>query len=100
MVNAIADIVRQLKSARKKKGLSQRAFARVVGIPQSRLSKIENGLVDIQTSTFLELSRFLDLEPLLIPRQLVPAVKSLTRQKSGKTSDTPIYSLDEEDNNV
>lgn len=99
MVNATDEFAATLKSARKKKGLSQRAFSRLAGMPQSRLSRIENGSIDIRTSSLIELARTLDLELMLIPRQFVPAVRSLTRgldysKENGEG--IPMYTLDDE----
>ena len=103
MVYSIEELTNRLKSARQKKGLSQRAFAKIAGLPQSRLSKIENGLVDLQTSSLLEIARTLDLELMLIPRQTVPAVNSLIRQSANPEvlTNSPLYKLDnkEDDDN-
>jgi transcriptional regulator with XRE-family HTH domain len=97
---SILEMTGRLKAAREKKGLSQRAFSRSIGMPQSRLSRIENGLIDLQTSSLLELSRALDLELMLIPRQAVPMVESLVRQAMGDSVSTkirPLYHLDDEE---
>ncbi len=97
MLYAIKELMDQLKAARKNKGMSQRAFARAIGMPQSRLSKIENGRIDPRTSSLLELARLLDLELMLIPRQAVPAVSTLVRQitrPSHETGETAMYDLD------
>lgn len=95
MIYSIEELTDKLKAARQKKGLSQRAFAKIAGLPQSRLSKIENGLVDLQTSNLLEIARTLDLELMLIPRQAVPAVNSLIRQSANPAvpTNSPLYKL-------
>ena len=85
MVYAIKELTGKLRAARKKKKLSQRAFAKSIAVPQSRLSRIENGIVDLQTSNLLEIARALDLELMLVPRQAVPAVNSLIRQITNET---------------
>ena len=59
----IEHIGRALREARETKGLSQRSLSRSSGIPQSHISKIENGGVDITLSSLLALTRALDLEP-------------------------------------
>ena len=69
-----------LKAARERKGLSQRALAAKLGIRQSYVSRIENAGVDPTASSLTEIARALDLELVLIPRQLVPAVQALQRQ--------------------
>ena len=78
-VNTIDEIARTIKAAREAKGLSQRALARMAGVPQSHISKIENGGVDLRVSSLTEIARALDLELALVPRKAVPAVKSIVR---------------------
>ncbi len=102
MVYSIEELTEKLKTTREKKGFSQRAFAKSIGMPQSRLSRIESGLIDLQTSNLLELGRALDLELMFIPRQAVPAVNSLIRQSSSAVSETemtPLYALGNTDDN-
>jgi hypothetical protein len=48
-----------------------------MGLPQSHISQIEAGRVDLRVSSLLEMARLLDLEPMLIPRALTPAVRSI-----------------------
>lgn len=94
---SIQSLTAALRAARKEKALSQRALSSRIGMPQSRLSKIENGAVDLRTSTLLELARALDLEPVLVPRQLVPAVNSIIAQTgeptAGEETSRPVYRL-------
>jgi HTH-type transcriptional regulator / antitoxin HipB len=97
---SILELTGKLRAAREKKGFSQRAFGRSIGMPQSRLSRIENGVIDLQTSHLLELARALDLEVMLVPRQLVPMVDSLMRQATSLSIGTktlPLYRLDDEE---
>ncbi|ADH87249.1 helix-turn-helix transcriptional regulator [Desulfurivibrio alkaliphilus] len=77
------DIVRKLRAARKAKGLTQGALGAKMGLPQSHISQIEAGKVDMRLSSFLEMARFLDLEPVLVPRALTPAVRSLLSGDKG-----------------
>lgn len=79
MAYLVENIAQELKAARNKKGLSQRELGAKVGIPQSHISKIENGAVDLKTSSLIELARALDLELMLVPRALTPAVQGLQR---------------------
>lgn len=69
----------QIRQAREAKGLTQSDLGRRIGQPQSAISRIERG-GDIRLSTLLELARVLELEPLLVPKHLVPAVQSLVGQ--------------------
>lgn len=73
-------ILKSLKRARKAKGLSQRELSTKSGVPQSHISKIENGAVDLRVSSLVALSRTLDLELELVPRKTVPAVQSIVRK--------------------
>jgi transcriptional regulator with XRE-family HTH domain len=72
-------IIAALKDARKEKGLSQRDLSKQAGVPQSHISKIETGSVDIQLSSLIELARVLDLEVMPVPRKLVPAIQTIVR---------------------
>ncbi|HDR15408.1 MAG TPA: XRE family transcriptional regulator [Desulfobacteraceae bacterium] len=77
------DIVKKLQAARKAKGLTQGALGAKMGLPQSHISEIEAGKVNMRLSSFLEMARFLDLEPVLVPRALTPAVRSLLSGDEG-----------------
>ena len=77
MTYAIEHIARTLKSAREARGLSQRALSARAGMPQSHISKIEKGAVDLRVSTLVELARVLDLELELVARKALPAVHAI-----------------------
>lgn len=47
----------KFKFLRLQKGLSQLQLAKKLGIPQSHISKIEAGKIDIKLSTFVQLAR-------------------------------------------
>jgi transcriptional regulator with XRE-family HTH domain len=74
-----ADFASMLRTAREIKALSQRELSKLAGVPQSHISKIESGAVDLRLSSLIELARVLDLELLLVPRSSVPAVQSVVR---------------------
>ncbi|MCA9467503.1 MAG: helix-turn-helix transcriptional regulator [Nitrospira sp.] len=71
------ELAEKLKKARLTKGMTQAELGRKMGVPQSHISKIEAGEVDVRASSLLQMARLLDLEPMLIPRALTPAVQSL-----------------------
>ena len=100
MIYTTEHIASILKSARKARGLSQRALSAKVGVPQSHLSKVEKGAVDLRVSSLVELARALDLELMLVPRKSAPAVNALVHalpiSRETETS-RPAYALDEED---
>ena len=76
---SITHIARKLKTARQAKGLSQRQLSQLAAVPQSHISKIESGAVDLRLSSLIGLSRVLDLELTLVPRKTLPAINSIVR---------------------
>jgi predicted transcriptional regulator len=58
MAYSTEQMVKELKAAREAKGLSQRALSELVGVPQSHISKIERGGVDLRLSSFVEIARY------------------------------------------
>ena len=82
MVYATEHIANTLRDARKAQGLSQRALGAKAGVPQSHISKIENGAVDLRTSSLVELARVLDLELMLVPRKAIPAAQAIVRNSA------------------
>lgn len=84
-----------LRQARQKKRMSQRVLSQKVNMPQSHISKIESGKVDIKASSLTELARTLDYELMLVPRQMVPAFQSLLRQYEQKESEQIIRGVED-----
>jgi transcriptional regulator with XRE-family HTH domain len=89
-------ILKTLREARQNKGLSQRELSLRSGVPQSHISKIESGGVDLRTSSLVALARVLDLELELVPRKSIPAVRSIVRGGVGESS-APAYRLEGDD---
>lgn len=87
----------QLGQARRVKGLTQSEVAERLGVPQSHLSKIESGKVDLRLSSLVELARVLELEFILAPRSLVPVVRKIldTRAESEDRTDAWLYRVRE-----
>ena len=75
-----------LCNARKTKSLSQRALSERTGVPQSHISKIEQGAVDLRVSSLRAIANALDLEVALVPRKAMPAVKSIARATKSKAA--------------
>lgn len=90
-------IFANLKEARVRKGYSQRELSARSGVPQSHISKIESGGVDLRLSSLIAIARVLDLELLMAPKKSVPAIKSVIKSARGyqDTDDfvPPAYSL-------
>ena len=93
MTLPIEHITTALKEARKAKRLNQTELGKRVGLPQSHISRIEQGQVDIKLSSLVELARVLDLELTLVPRRLVPAVSSIIRNAVTDEIAPPLASL-------
>ena len=75
-------ILKSLREARQRKGFSQRELSAKSGVPQSHISKIESGAVDLRVSSLVVLARVLDLELELVPKKAVPAIKSIVRSST------------------
>jgi len=73
----MSDLIEEIKAARRSQGLNQAALGAKLGLPQSHVSRIERGDTDPRLSTVTEMARVLDRELMLVPRQLIPAVKAL-----------------------
>lgn len=83
IVHATESVAEALRAAREAKGLSQRALGERAGAPQSHISKVENGLVDLRVSSLVAIARAVDLELVLVPRRSIPAVDSVARSFAG-----------------
>jgi HTH-type transcriptional regulator/antitoxin HipB len=87
----MAYIQRQIRQARKAEGLTQSDLGHRIGQPQSAVSRIERG-GDLRLSTLLEMARVLELEPMLVPKSLIPAVQALVghaiNQEGSKAPDS------------
>lgn len=97
MKHSVEPLVDVLKAARHDQAQSQRALSEQTGIPQSRLSLIENGAVDLRVSTLLQIARSLELEVMLVPRRTVPLVHAITREAGSTAEQHPLYRLDDRD---
>jgi len=92
------DIRRQIIEARGQRRWGQRELGAAVGLPQPHISAIESGEIVPRFDTLLDIVRVLDLDLLLVPRSLVPAVQSLIRaQKEPDSPEKSLYATDEEE---
>jgi transcriptional regulator with XRE-family HTH domain len=88
-MTSFGELASGLKRARANKRLSQRGLSTKISFPQSHISNIESGKVDLKTSSLIELARALDLEVMLVPRSLVPTVSALIQGSEGTSGPTP-----------
>jgi transcriptional regulator with XRE-family HTH domain len=73
------ELVREVQGQRVKAGLSQRALAARSGLTQAHISQIETGRLEPGLSSFIEMARALNLEVVLVPKKLLPAVQGVLR---------------------
>lgn len=72
-------LIAQAREIREASGVSQRALSERAGLTQSHISQIEGGRLEPGLSSFIDMTRALDLELMLVPKRLVPAVLSLVK---------------------
>ncbi len=87
---ALVEIGRLLKAARKGLGLTQERVADLAGISRPRYREIEAGSSAARTTTLINIGRALGLELMLIPQAMVPAVDALL-QPAGDEDDLPAF---------
>lgn len=87
-------IIEQLKLSRQAIGLTQSEVGQKLGLPQSHVSKIEQGGTDPRLSTVSDMARVLNQELVLVPRQLLSQVRALLH---GEEDHARRWQLDEED---
>ncbi|MDB2592120.1 helix-turn-helix domain-containing protein [Gammaproteobacteria bacterium] len=90
------NIAHIIRSARKAKGMTQRELGQKVGIPQSHVSQIESGHIDIRLSSLQEIIKLLDLELMFVPRHFKPVIQGIIDGKQG-VSQKPAWQADEEE---
>ena len=89
-----------LASARRQKDLSQAQLGKLVGLPQTHVSGIETGRIVPRYDTLLDLVRVLNHDLVLVPRDLVPVVEALLRERRQSSADEeekPLYEPDPDD---
>ncbi len=83
----LESVAETLRSAREAKGWSQRELGARSGLAQGQISRIENGGVDMQLTTLIELARTLDLDLQLVPRSALPAVAAAVRDIADRVAE-------------
>jgi len=90
----MSGIIEQLKRTRLAKKLKQSELGVKLGLPQSHISKIEQGGSDPRLSTVTDMARLLDQELVLVPRSMLPAIRAML---SGEDAQKPKWQTDEEE---
>lgn len=75
-------LISQAREVREASGVSQRALSERAGLTQSHISQIENGKMEPGLSSFIDMTRALDLELMLVPKKLVPAVLGVVKAQA------------------
>ena len=79
LFSGISDIGVLLRDRRAELGKSAVAVSEAVGIPRSTLARIESGKTSPTWGLVLALSQALDLQPVLVPRERIPAVEAVVK---------------------
>lgn len=96
LIRDYRSIAETLKLARQSRQLSQAELAHKVGFRQRQISDLERATIDPRLSTIQNVARALELELMLIPRQLIETVDAILNPK-GQAGKRPLYALDGED---
>jgi transcriptional regulator with XRE-family HTH domain len=82
-----------IRQARLQKGWTQRDLSTRSRMPQAQISRFENGEVDPQVSTLVDLARTLDLELQLVPRSAITAVEAAVRSAEERSDERVLRDL-------
>jgi transcriptional regulator with XRE-family HTH domain len=75
-------LIAQVREVREASGISQRSLSDRAGLTQSHISHIESGKTEPGLSSFIDMARALDLELILVPKKLLPAVQGLMKAQA------------------
>jgi transcriptional regulator with XRE-family HTH domain len=92
--------LRALRQQRRRLGWSQAELGARIGLGQVHVSAIERGKVSPRVDTLLDIARALDLDLVLTPRALVPAIQALEREHEHRESidaNAPLYGTGEDE---
>lgn len=90
-------LIQHLIKIRKAKKLTQQALADKAALTQAHISNIERGKVDSKISTLIDLTRALEAEVMLVPRQWVNTVEAFITQGHSDGAPLEAYRLEEEE---
>ncbi|MCP1854488.1 MULTISPECIES: helix-turn-helix domain-containing protein [unclassified Bradyrhizobium] len=80
------ELIRTVRAKRTQEHMSQRALAVRSGLTQAHISQIETGRLEPGLSSFIQMVRALDLEIVLVPKKLLPAVEGILRSNANDFS--------------
>lgn len=70
-------ITQQLRTTREARKMSQRELSARSGLTQSHISQIERGTMEPGLGSLVDVARALDLEIVLAPKKLMPAIRNI-----------------------
>lgn len=86
----LKQIGQSLYQARIARGRTQSELGALVDLPQSHISRIENGESDLQWTTLEQIANALGFSVVLVPTSLVPLVDSLKKTSTGEEQKEPV----------
>lgn len=78
-------ITQQLRAAREAQKMSQRELSARSGLTQSHISQIERGIMEPGLGSLVDVARALDLEIVLAPKKLMPAIRNILDSASASS---------------
>ncbi|RVK07947.1 helix-turn-helix domain-containing protein [Sinorhizobium medicae] len=78
-------LIRQLRAAREAQKKSQRELSARSGLTQSHISQIERGTMEPGLGSLVDVARALDLEIVLAPKKLMPAIRNILDSASASS---------------
>ncbi|WP_137043289.1 helix-turn-helix transcriptional regulator [Pseudolabrys sp. FHR47] len=94
-LNLLRDLGRLLRQARERAGMTQEQVATRAGLSRLRYRTIEAGEAAARATTLINIARALDLELMLIPKPMLPAVQAMLRPADDQ--DRPAFVPDRSD---
>lgn len=85
-----SDIGSVLRRRREELGKSAKDLAETIGVPRSTLLRIEKGQASPTWGIVLALSQALELQPVLVPREKMPAVDAVVKMSSDAPEAPPM----------
>ena len=82
-------ITQQLRTTREARKMSQRELSARSGLTQSHISQIERGTMEPGLSSLVDVARALDLEIVLAPKKLMPAIRNILDSTSTSNDIVP-----------
>ncbi|MQW42137.1 helix-turn-helix domain-containing protein [Sinorhizobium meliloti] len=78
-------LIRQLRATREAQKMSQRELSARSGLTQSHISQIERGTMEPGLGSLVDVARALDLEIVLAPKKLMPAIRNILDSASASS---------------